>query len=602
MGNEEAEGYKAAGNELFIKKKYSEAVKKYKKAASLDPTNVIYWSNMAFCYEKIRDLSAFKETAQKCVDIDPTFIKGYYRLAKAHQLLWDYDEEHATIVRGLAVDPNNSHLLQILRKVEYNIDIRKRLNKDTLKAPASNLQFLGGLNPGEQCKIPKDSAYGRLTRSPLPPQSKKHKDLSQYSKHVRPVFEAFYNGELRIEWTLENGADFMVNGFVGTDTAPVIAYRGSMAIIFTQEAIYKSGIMSEQNIKYHITLTNDQKKDLSIVMLQRFLREKAALLTDCDRFLKQLVTNLAGECNALGMYKDACDLHLTYTDVCLNQGLYDSAVAAVHFCEALESAKRYKDAADIYVEISDANVFQRHPACDETRSRGYAGLAYKRAMDYIGAEREYVGSLRVAGPNWNLDPNLDSYSNLANMMIFYEIAHLAVLTGLRVDEAHKKMQKACFLLVGLLSIAGFDGQLRGCTLFEEKRMYQDFLKPQYKSRKKAMRAVVAATMAPSIDDYHKLLFSYQSDNFNLMQVMDPTANLEEMQNDFLEYENAKSKCSSRDHTQLKNWAELGLCTSCKKTSQEMKECPCHTVKYCSKACQASHWKIHQKICPNRKKR
>jgi tetratricopeptide (TPR) repeat protein len=602
MVNEEAEGYKAAGNALVGKKKYAEAVKKYKKASSLDPTNVVYWSNMAFCYDKIIDLSAFKETAQKCVDIDPTFIKGYYRLAKAHELLWEYNEEHATIVRGLAVDPNNSDLLQMLRKVEFSINIRKALNKDTLKVPTSNLQFLGGLNPGEKCKIPKDSAYGRLTRSPLPPQSKKHKDLSQYSKHVRPVFEAFYNGELRIEWALENGADFLVNGFVGTDIAPVIAYRGSMEIIFTQQAFYKSGIMTQQNIKFHLLLTNDQKKDLSIVMIQRFLREKAALLKDCDRFLKQLVTNLAGECNQLGMYKIACDLHLTYTDVCLNRGLYASAITAVHFCEALESAKRYKDAADIYVEISDAKVFQRHPGCDETRSRGYAGLAYKRAMDYIGAEREYVGSLRVAGPNWNLDPNLDSYCNLSNMMIFYEIAHRAVINGLRVDEAHKKIQKACFLLVGLLSIAGFNGQQVGCTLFEEKRTYQDFLKPQYKSRKKAMRAVVAASMAPTIDEYHKLLFSYQPNNLISMQIMDPTANLEEMQTEFLEDQKAKSKSGSREHTQLlNNWAELGVCTSCKKTSQDMKECPCHTVKYCSKDCQISHWKIHSKVCPNRKK-
>jgi tetratricopeptide (TPR) repeat protein len=575
-----------------------------KKASSVDPTNVVYWSNMAFCYEKIEDLSAFKETAQKCVDIDPTFIKGYYRLAKAHTLLWDYDEAHATIVRGLAVDLNNSDLLQLLRSVESTINYRKGFNKDTLKVPTSNLQFLGGLNPGEKCKIPKDSVYGRLTRSPLPPQSKKYKDLSQYSKQVRPVFEAFYNGELRIEWALENGADFIVHGFVGSDFAPVISYRGFMEIIFTQEAIFRNGIATEQNIESHRLLTNDQKRDLSIVLVQRFLREKSALLKDCDhRFLKHLVTNLAGECNQLGMYKIACDLHLTYTDVCLNRGLNTSAVAAAYFCEALESAKRYKDAADIYVEISDAKVFQRHPDCVETRSRGYAGLAYKRAMDYIGAEREYVGSLRAAGPNWNLDPNLHSYGNLSNMMIFYETAHRAVISGLRVDEAHRKMQNACFLLVGLLSIAGFNGQQAGCTLFEEKRRYQDLLKPQYKSPKMAMRAVVAATMAPNIDEYHKLLFSYQPHNSISVQLLDPTANLEEMQTEFLEYQEARSKSSSRDHTtQLNNETELWICTSCRKLSQDMKFCPCHTVRYCSKDCQVSHWKIHSKVCPNRKKR
>eukprot|EP00546_Thalassionema_frauenfeldii_P002139 CAMPEP_0178933852 /NCGR_PEP_ID=MMETSP0786-20121207/23524_1 /TAXON_ID=186022 /ORGANISM="Thalassionema frauenfeldii, Strain CCMP 1798" /LENGTH=43 /DNA_ID= /DNA_START= /DNA_END= /DNA_ORIENTATION= len=42
MVNEESEASKAAGDELFKAQKYAEAVKKYKKAAKIDPTCAIF--------------------------------------------------------------------------------------------------------------------------------------------------------------------------------------------------------------------------------------------------------------------------------------------------------------------------------------------------------------------------------------------------------------------------------------------------------------------------------------------------------------------------------------------------------------------------------
>ena len=86
--NEEAEALKAEGNALVAKKDWRAAAKKYKKATDLDPSNPIYWSNLAAMYEKMGSLDEFKEAALRCVAADPSFIKGVYRLAKAHSLLW----------------------------------------------------------------------------------------------------------------------------------------------------------------------------------------------------------------------------------------------------------------------------------------------------------------------------------------------------------------------------------------------------------------------------------------------------------------------------------------------------------------------------------
>jgi len=599
MVNQEAENLKAKGNELFKEQKYAEAVKKYKNASSIDPTNVIYWSNMAFCYDKMRDLNAFKKAAQKCVDVNPTFIKGYYRLAKAQESVWEYDEAQETIKRGLLLDPSNTDLHGLLHRFNHQSHKLDTFQNDILDASTSN-RFLGGLRDSDENKIPFDSAYGRLKRSPFPPMSKKHLDLSQYSKSVRPVFESFYNRKLKIQWYLD-GTNFFLNGYIPTETVPVMSYIGQGGVV-NYRYMYKSGLVTEQHQHYHRLLTTDQKKNLETVMIMRFLREKAALL-NYDEFLSQLVKNISGECIERRMYKDACDIRLTYTDVCLNRGFDDAAISAVHLAEALESSKRYKDAGDIYVEISEAKVFMRHPGCPEARSRGFAGLAYKRAQDYISAEREYVGSLRAAGPTWNLSPSFDSFTNISNMMIFYEIAHRAVGQGIQVDDAHKKMQKACYILVGLLSIAGFNGKKAGCTLFKTSRLYQNLIKPKYKSsRKKALQAIVAATLKPSIDEYHKLLFSYQLDSCSLTTMVNPNVNLDEVKTHFVKDEKARAKSGSRDHTKFDQMLVFGVCINCNKHTEDIKECPCHTVKYCGKECQVAHWKTHGKICPLRKKR
>jgi hypothetical protein len=46
---------------------------------------------------------------------------------------------------------------------------------------------------------------------------------------------------------------------------------------------------------------------------------------------------------------------------------------------------------------------------------------------------------------------------------------------------------------------------------------------------------------------------------------------------------------------------LPLCIVCREFLKKNLECPCHTVSYCSKKCQAIHWKSdHKQVCPYRR--
>lgn len=58
------------------------------------------------------------DDAKECIRLDPTFVKGYYRLASAQLELEDYDPAMSTIRQGLAVDNNNAQLSKLLRIIQ----------------------------------------------------------------------------------------------------------------------------------------------------------------------------------------------------------------------------------------------------------------------------------------------------------------------------------------------------------------------------------------------------------------------------------------------------------------------------------------------------
>lgn len=56
--------------------------------------------------------------AKECIKLNPTFLKGFYRLATAQIELNDLDAALSTIKQGLNVDPENSQLHRQLRTVK----------------------------------------------------------------------------------------------------------------------------------------------------------------------------------------------------------------------------------------------------------------------------------------------------------------------------------------------------------------------------------------------------------------------------------------------------------------------------------------------------
>ena len=184
------------------------------------------------------------------------------------------------------------------------------------------------------------------------------------------------------------------------------------------------------------------------------------------------------------------------------------------------------------------------------------------------------------------------------MMIFYCVAHRAVLGELRHDEMHTNIQKAGHILVGLLANVGC--KTKTCNLFDTSFVYQKLIKPQYKKKKHATKAIINAIMAPTIEEYHTRLFQCMraSEVYGVTYgpLLHPGDTPEAFRADFLETQKKNSKESSRKKTESKV-QNVSYCSYCNTASNTILAFPCNTVRYCGKSWQVAQWPVHKKQCP-----
>lgn len=104
-----AEEFKAQGNEAFKQKNFPEAIEYFSKAiaASETPNHVLY-SNRSACYASLHQYPDALSDAKECVKINPTWAKGYNRVAAAEFGLRDYDAAIEAYKKALEIEPTNS--------------------------------------------------------------------------------------------------------------------------------------------------------------------------------------------------------------------------------------------------------------------------------------------------------------------------------------------------------------------------------------------------------------------------------------------------------------------------------------------------------------
>ncbi|PPD72249.1 hypothetical protein GOBAR_DD30849 [Gossypium barbadense] len=114
------------GNESFKQQKYPEAVKHYTESLRRNPKDPKAYSNRAACYTKLGALPEGLKDAEKCIELDPTFSKGYTRKGAVQFFMKEYDKALETYQEGLKHDPNNQELLDGVRRCVEQINRASR--------------------------------------------------------------------------------------------------------------------------------------------------------------------------------------------------------------------------------------------------------------------------------------------------------------------------------------------------------------------------------------------------------------------------------------------------------------------------------------------
>lgn len=114
------------GNQLFKEQKYPDAIKHYNESIKRNPNNPLAYSNRAASYTKLGALPEGLKDAEKCIELDPTFAKGYTRKGAVQFFMKEYEKALETYQEGLKHDPKNQELLDGIRRCVEQINKASR--------------------------------------------------------------------------------------------------------------------------------------------------------------------------------------------------------------------------------------------------------------------------------------------------------------------------------------------------------------------------------------------------------------------------------------------------------------------------------------------
>ncbi|EDW85267.1 uncharacterized protein Dwil_GK18373 [Drosophila willistoni] len=112
---------KEKGNNALNAEKFDEAIAAYTEAIALDGKNHVLFSNRSAAYAKAKKFAEALEDAEKTIELNPSWPKGYSRKGAAAAGLHDYMKAFEAFNEGLKYDPQNAILLQGRQEITASV-------------------------------------------------------------------------------------------------------------------------------------------------------------------------------------------------------------------------------------------------------------------------------------------------------------------------------------------------------------------------------------------------------------------------------------------------------------------------------------------------
>lgn len=119
--NKDATALKEAGNVAFQSGKHVQAVELFSEAILKDPSSALLRSNRAGAFASLGRHEEALGDAEKCVQLQPDWWKGYTRRGHAQFHLKQYAESEQSFLEALALNPGEKSVLQGLEKTRSHM-------------------------------------------------------------------------------------------------------------------------------------------------------------------------------------------------------------------------------------------------------------------------------------------------------------------------------------------------------------------------------------------------------------------------------------------------------------------------------------------------
>lgn len=139
-----AEDYKLKGNESVKEKNFDEAVRFYSLGLRVTPSDHLLYSNRSFAYFNLKKFYYALCDADKCIELKPDFVKGYFRKAEVLKETFQYDEALINYGRALKLEPTNSIIIKNF-KLSARLCSREMMLEKNSPWVASGLGVITGI-------------------------------------------------------------------------------------------------------------------------------------------------------------------------------------------------------------------------------------------------------------------------------------------------------------------------------------------------------------------------------------------------------------------------------------------------------------------------
>lgn len=138
---ERATALKEEGNKCYSSGQLDSAIAKYTQAMALDPSNPILPANRAMAYIKIEKYAAAEADCNKCIKLDPKYIKAYLRRGTSRIKLAKPEAAREDFQKVLGLEPWNKEAKKELEKLNKFLAGEKKdqvLDKDKKETGRDN--------------------------------------------------------------------------------------------------------------------------------------------------------------------------------------------------------------------------------------------------------------------------------------------------------------------------------------------------------------------------------------------------------------------------------------------------------------------------------